>query len=192
MAFSLALLGASAYEAPIPSSYDLLETVSITGNTASVTFSNLDGKYASNYQHLQVRALGRTDRGSTVDSIQVRMNGVTTNSYANHALRSLNSAMLAYAQLSQNRIQFMTCSGGSGTSGVFGNIIADFLNPFSTNMTTDVRLLSAWHNPDERILYYGGGQYFSNNAVNSLTFFSQAGASIVAGSRFAIYGIRKA
>ena len=190
MAWNLGLLGAASFVAPA-GAYDLLQTEILTGSQASVTFSSL-GDYAGTYQHLQVRLTGRTSRASTVDSIQIRFNGVSTASYANHALRGLNSSLTSYAQPSQNRIQFATVMGANAGANQFGAAYADILDPFSNNKNTTVRVMSGFVEPSELVIYFGSGAYFSTDDIVSIELFSQAGANLVSGSRFSLYGLKGA
>jgi hypothetical protein len=81
-----------------------------------------------------------------------------------------------------------TFVGNSNTANIFGSAVIDILDPFSTTKNTTTRSLGG-HNSSTARLYLGSGAYYSTAAVTSITVGPNSG-SILAGSRFSLYGIR--
>ena len=75
--FTSMLVGNSAYS---PNAYDLISTVTPSGSTSTVLFSNLN-EYSSVYQHFQIRATGRSTRADTDSVFYLRFNGDSASNY---------------------------------------------------------------------------------------------------------------
>lgn len=190
MALSMGLLGGAGFVAPVAvPAFDLLETQVLTGNQSSVNFTGLIAKYASEYQHLQLRSAVRSNRGSTVDSVGLRFNGASSG-YAFHVLRGLNTTRTSYNSLSESSLQDNTICGNNGAANNFGAAVTDILDPFSSDKMTTTRCLDGWMDPGENIIAFHSGVYLTTTPVDSINLVSRAGASFVAGSRFSIYGVR--
>jgi hypothetical protein len=177
-------------------SFDLLETQTLTGSQASVTFSSLS-TYASTYQHLQLRILTRTDRGGAdSDPVILQFNSDTGSNYTRHGLGGYNfggsSAVYSNAGTSQTSLflaEAMPVS--SSTANVFGAIVTDILDPFETTKNKTVRSLNgmnaAWSSIELR-----SGAWLSTTAVSSIVIKPLVGSNLVTGSRFSLYGIKAA
>jgi hypothetical protein len=191
MAFSLALLGASTYEAPIPASYDLLATEILTGTQASIVFDNLTSTYGADYQHLQIRMTSRDTKSDTTANFLLRINEVTTNSYAHHRLYASLSSLNGYASTSTSAIIAGVTTSANAPSSAFGSTVIDVLDFASTSKTTTTRSFSGAVAANN-YLVFSSGLYNSTDAVASVTILGESSNSFVAGSRFSLYGIRKA
>ena len=65
------LVGNEAFD---PSSFDLIQTYTLSSNQASVTFSNL-GDYSSTYKHLQLRMVAKSNRSGPGELFYYKING---------------------------------------------------------------------------------------------------------------------
>lgn len=185
----LGVLQAQAAGQVAAGSFDLLETQVLASSAASVTFSSLS-TYAADYQHLQIRAVERTDRGDAVDTSKIQLNGVTASSYAYHYLNGDGSSVSSSAGASQTRILGGVNIGGTGTTSAFGAEVIDILDPFETTKNTTLRIMSGEVNavaPQVRLV---SGLFISTDAVTSITLAPNVGSNWVTGSRFSLYGIR--
>jgi hypothetical protein len=167
--------------------FELIESVFVASPTALVTFNNLN-QYATDYRHLQVRLVGRSsDATTSVYDLLIRFNGDTGSNYSGHNLRATGSAVQSNAIPNFTYIlNESTFVGNNNTANVYGAAIIDVLDPFSTTKNTTTRSLGG---SSISRLYLGSGAFYSTAAVTSITVGPNSG-SILAGSRFSLYGIR--
>jgi len=172
------------------SSYDLLETTTLTSSASSVTFSGL-GSY-SDYAHLQIRWVGRTDY-SGVSTTGVRLNGDSGSNYSHHYLQGNGSAVSAYGWPSNAYAQGGYFPGSGSGTDIFGTSILDILDFTSTTKNTTLRILSGV-NPTSGLTAVGlfSSVWLSTAAVSSTTIFPATNDNYVTGSRFSLYGIKGA
>lgn len=187
-------LGFLAASGSAAGSFDLLETTVLTGSQASVEFTNLTTKYASTYQHLQIRATVR-DTDNTFDTARLglRLNGDTSANYSFHGLFSRGSSVTTYANAGESiiRISQDTPTDGKVTSNVYAGIVIDLLDPFETSKFKTVRSLSGFAAGDSLIALQSGS-WRSTNSTTSLTLLSLEGVQLKTGSRFSLYGLKAA
>jgi hypothetical protein len=158
--------------------YVRLESTILGTNTASVTFSGL-GAYSA-YKHLQIRAVV----GCTVTSEQarIRLNGVTTTSYAFHNLRGTGSAVTSGNFATRAFVELQQISADAD---IFNPLVIDLLDFNTTSKNKTMRI-------------FQGGQFAtallsgflnSTDAISSITLLL-SGNEYRTGSRFSLYGIR--
>jgi len=171
-------------------SYDLLETTTLTVDAASVSFDNLISTYGSDYKHLQIRSIVRSDRPGSDGYLQMRFNLVASTSYAYHNLNGTGSNVSSTAQTSQDSMRIANASipGTAATSNAFGAVVTDILDPFLASKNTTVRSLagvaSSWN-----YINLNSALFNSTAAVDEITIFA-VGSDLVSASRFSIYGIK--
>jgi hypothetical protein len=171
------------------SDYELITTTVLTGNTASVTFSNL-GDYSSTYKHLQVRYTARTDRASfSIDDVILRFNSDTGNNYASHLLYGNGSSVLAAAETSASRTTWNVAAAASATANIFSGGIIDILDPYSTSKNTTIRNLAGLHAADPQIRL-SSGLWNNTASITTILLGPLLGSNFVSGSRFSLYGVK--
>jgi hypothetical protein len=170
----------------VDSNYELIESVFVTSNTASVTFSNLD-TYAPEYKHLQIRLVAKNS--STGSSVDLRMNDVTSSVYSAHYLSGSGSSVISQANPATTRIIFQYASSPTATANSFGTAVIDILEAYSTSKKKTVRGLAGRVETTPAV-QLAGGLFDSTVSITSLTLSSPASNNFVAGSRFSIYGIK--
>lgn len=181
--YSSFLAGNAAFS---PSAYDLLETEILTGTTASVTFSSLNSTYgAAGYQHLQMRAVLRSDYASVERTIIIKINSATT-SLRGHGLYGAGSSVLSF---NYSSLQLGSYPGSSATSDAFGAAIVDILDPFSANKNTTIKVLNG--NTTTPWIALQSGAWFDTTAVDSLEVVPLS-ANLVTGTRISLYGLKAA
>lgn len=185
--YSSLLAGNDAYNPVPPSSYDLLETEILTSSESSVTFSNLNSTYGANYQHLQLRMVTRDTDSDTGANAHFRINGVSTSSYSHHRLYEA----VSYAGVSTTSIINAFTASANAPTGAFGAAVVDILDPFETTKNTTVKTLSGAAVVNGAIVL-GSGALYSTAAVTSFQIFADASRNFVTGSRFSLYGLKKA
>ena len=167
--------------------YDLLQNAVLTTSTPSVSFTGL-GSY-TDYEHLQIRMTGRSDRSSDDENLQIQFNGVTTASYANHFLQSTGS--IAHGNVTSNTgIWARNLTAASSTANAFGAFVIDILDFNSVDKNTTVRTLGG--STSQNFIAISSGAYFSTDAITSVELSTQFSNNFVTGSRFSLYGIKAA
>ena len=176
------LAGNDAYF-PEFESDDFLEEVVLTSSASSVTFSGL-GAY-SDYKHLQIRSVARTDRSNIVTDLAITLNGVTTSSYAWHALYGSGSSVSSAGVSNSSNIRVGSIVGASATSGHYAPTVIDLLDFNSSTKNSTVRSLSGRTEGNQ--LWFGSGLLNSTSAITSVELQCES-FNFVAGSRFSLYG----
>jgi hypothetical protein len=190
MPITLGIL-AQSRQAVSAGSYDLLETVVLGSTSASVTFSSLNATYGSSYQHLQVRWAARTNRANTNDRLYMTFNGDTGNNVYTHQLFGNGSSVSSgsgWGTTDPKVLMESALLGASATANVFGSGVMDLLDPFETTKNKTVRAL--FGNSVAPRVELTSAVYLSTSAITTLSF--SAIGSLVAGSRFSLYGIKGA
>jgi hypothetical protein len=172
------------------SSFVLLETVTLTSNQASVEFANLATKYASTYQHLQLRVVARTNRADVGDDILLRFNNDSTvGNYQYHGLYGTGSAAGSENAQSASGARFMQAAGANFTGSAFNAGVCDILDPFETTKNKTIRTLSGLPGSYNRI-WLASNLWMNTGSVTSITLLSPFSSSFVSGNRFSIYGLK--
>jgi hypothetical protein len=189
MPITLGILAQSRQAAP-SGAFQLLESTVLTGNQASIEFTNLTTKYAAIYQHLQLRAVTRVAEGTTIRMNDLRFNGDSAANYSNHIMIGDSNASIPYGSGAGNTNQMNTFYGtGSGNAAnSFGAGVIDILDAFETTKFKTVRTFGG--QTGYSIMSLTSGAWRNNNSITSITFFSQASNTFVAGTRLSLYGIK--
>lgn len=191
---SLILLGIlnSQVEAAGGGSYDLLESVVLSSNTATVTFSNLNNYSA--YKHLQLRAVLRDTNSfaSTIRNVPMRFNGDSGSNYFAHELIGDPGAPGVFSQsmgTPTTSIAPRATIDDSATANVFVASVWDILDFSNTNKNKTVKILSGTNqgNTDARIVF-SSGAWNNTGAITSISIGSAESHKI--GSRLSLYGIK--
>ena len=123
------LINNSAYN---PGSYASIATVTVgSGGQASASFTSIP----SEYKHLQIRILGRSNRADSNDQIGIQFNSDTGNNYGSHGLwgdggGSATAALLNYPA---GAITLPWIAADSNGSNVFGSSVIDILDVQNAN-----------------------------------------------------------
>ena len=168
-----------------------LATVSLTTATSTISFDNIP----SNYTHLQVRAMMRSN-GSFAGTLDMwlRFNGDTGSNYSRHVLQGNGTAAAAGGNITETRIPFGNAIPGAlSTANTFGVAVIDILDYTSTNKNKTVRGLYGANdnttNTEYRIQLNSGLWYATPTAITSITLLPEVN-DFVQYSNFALYGIK--
>jgi hypothetical protein len=184
------LLGILASSRPAAAGdYESIATVTVgSGGAANVEFTSI----GTDWTHLQVRAIGRTNRAAIGDYINIQMNGITTATYALHELVGDGSSASVGNGVSQTATATQRFAGSTATASVFGAFVLDILDYQNTNKNKTIRGLGGADNNGSGIVAFTSGVFLSTNAITSLKFFPGVGSSFNQYSHFALYGIKSA
>ena len=166
-----------------PSSFESIATATGSGAT-SITFSSIP----STYKHLQIRVI---EFDNTTGNLNMRMNGVTTNSYAWHILYGDGSNASTNYSINAAQI-FVGLQATAATSAYPLVSIIDIIDYASTSKTKTVKSISGkdGNAGGASSIDISSGLFNSTNAVSSLTFFNDAGSGFNSNTKIALYGIK--
>ena len=168
--------------------YELLESTTLSSSAASVTFSGL-GAY-SNYKHLQIRAVVRTDRTATQDGVTFTFNGDSAANYSWHRLNGSGSSVTSTSGVSTNYMYAFVTTDNGATTDSFGAMVIDILDPFETTKFTTARTLGGIAEGANSWINLASGNWRNTAAVTSITFDQTTGPNFVAGTRFSLMGVK--
>lgn len=161
-----------------------LETVRLGGNAASVTFSNLS-RY-SDYQHLQIRLVGRSSSGSA-SNYGIRLNGATSG-YNSHYISGTGSGINVGSGTGSGITNLIFAQVVPGDANVFAGAIIDILDPFDTSKNKVLRIFNGSARTGTNWLDFSSGLWVSTDALTSIELGITA--TFAAGSRFSLYGLK--
>ena len=175
------LAGNSAYN---PSSFESIASITPSG-VATVTFSSIPQTYKS----LQIRGIC-TDAG--VNTLLMRMNGVTTTSYASHTLETDGTTVVASGGATQTSMQVAGRTYGlSNSASYFAGVIFDIHDYASTTKNKTVRCFSGFDGNGTAgapgMVGISSGVFVNTAAVTSITL--SIASNFSSGTTFALYGI---
>lgn len=169
------------------SSFESIETITLSSNQASAVFSNIP----STFKHLQIRCLSRDDRPSTtINNIHLEFNGDNTTSYASHFMRGNSSSASTAADPNADSINITYEPAANSTAGVFATTIYDILDYGNTSKYKTVRSLGGYTDNGSGNMVYQSGSWRKTDAINSIKLYCSATRSFVTHSSFALYGIK--
>lgn len=177
--------------AALPNSFESIATVTVgAGGTSYVEFSSIP----QTYKHLQIRALLRGQAADTAGQSWIRVNGVTSNSYAWHGFYGTGSGTgtenSAFSSQDAIYSQFRHSSGNS-TAGVFGVGVCEILDYANTNKYKTFKTFSGYDaNGSGQARYYTGFLTSTMNAITTLRIQDQSGSGYAQYTHFALYGIK--
>ena len=174
--------GAGGGAASIPA-YDLLFTTTMPSDASSLTLSSLN-TYAADYKHLQIRFSAKTNRTAGADDLTVRFNGDSAANYSTHVLMGFGS-MLSYGYGGGS--MFIPAAAARSTSGWSTGAVMDVLDAYSTTKNKVFRALSG---EGGGAVGLSSGSWYNTAAMTSIQFLPVYASSILAGSRFSVYGIK--
>jgi len=181
----LGILNSQASGGGGASAYDLLETTTLTSTASSVTFSGL-GSY-SDYAHLQIRAVVRSNRSSVSDNLDIQINSDTGNNYAYHSIVGTGGTVFGEPAGATNKIRTEPpIPASTDPANTFSARIIDILDFSSSSKNTTTTSLQGSY---PRGIGVTSGGWDNADAVTLLTLIAQSG-SFVSGCRFSLFGIK--
>ena len=176
-------------------SYDLIESQILSSSQTSITFSSLSA-YASDYKHLQIRAVTRDNRAiSGGNNVIMQFNGDTTGSnyYQLHFLKGDGSTVSSGAEGAASYILPFTQPSANDTTDAFAPAVIDLLDVFSSDKFTTSRSLRGV-NLDAAFTTQVGlssGMWMNTAALTEIKLQPVIG-DFAAKTRISIYGVKGA
>lgn len=172
----------------VETDFESIATTTVgAGGASSVTFSSIP----STYQHLQIRAIGRTADTQTYDNTWVSFNGDTTASnYAWHNVLGDGASATAAGYTSSRVLINAVLTGTAVNSSIFGTFITDILDYANTNKNKTTRSLAGVDTNGAGRVMLQSSLWMNTAAITSITLTNGSGANFPQYSSFALYGIK--
>jgi hypothetical protein len=172
----------------VGSDYELIETQILGSAVASVTFSGL-ATYASIYEHLQIRVVAKTGfTGSWADTMNIRLNSDTAANYSAHNLSGDGTSVSATSSASATSMG-LTLIAGNATSTIFGPIVIDIVDAYSTTKNKTIRSLQGTYSAGFQVRLVSGS-WRNTASITTIGMTSANSSNFLTGSRFSLYGIK--
>ena len=169
-----------------PTSYESIATYTATGSVSTISFTSIP----STFKHLQIRYLARCSRSDyTVASLYARFNSDSASNYSGHYLGGNGGSAFAYGGANYSFSPAGVVAGTNVTANDFAAGVIDVLDYQNTNKYKTVRSLAGFNGNaagtgDEINLQ--SGSWRNTNAVSSIDFTLETGASFLQYSQFAL------
>jgi hypothetical protein len=168
--------------------YDALATVSLSTDTASITFAGIP----SGYKHLQIAGLSRANTGGTNDvTTYLRFNGNSSSVYSTHRTYGYGGGGGGSydASSSTTQISFGSTLEGGNTANCFSAVFCDILDYSSNSKFKTTMSLSGAATNSLGMVYQTSGNWRNTTPINSITLSLSTG-SFAANTSFELYGVK--
>jgi len=176
---------ASGISGHLGGNYTSIATITPTTGT-TITFSSIPNTYT----HLQLRVISRDTRSAASNGYVFQINGDSGSNYTYHDIYGNGSSATADGAANQTFGNAGYNASASSTSGIFAPAIYDFVDYANTNKYKTYRWLGAYEANGSGTIVFGSVLWMNTNAINQITITSGASANFVAGTSFALYGIK--
>jgi hypothetical protein len=188
--------GGSSWDAARPGFAEMIAHTAIAGSDATITLSNLS-TLNSNFTHLMIMLMLRSNVAGVRDALMMTFNGVTTASqYTSFNAKATHSATLTTFQnlaSSESGIKLdSVVPGDSATGSYFGIIKITVFNYRSTALFKNVvyESFAQWGTTTGLLqTQQGGGQWLSTSAITSILIAPNNGSGWKVASTYSLYGI---
>lgn len=170
-------------------SFESIATTTVgAGGTGTITFSSIPATYS----HLQIRAIGRTDRTpATIDGFRIQFNNITTTTqYRSHYLGGDGSSAFSGDEGNTVGIVAQRFSTQAATSSMYGAAVIDILDYANTNKYKTIRCLGGTDQNGSGEVYLTSGVWMNTAAINEIDIVPNVGTNFSVYSHFALYGIK--
>jgi len=176
------------------SSYESIQTVNVTSNVASISFTSIP----ATYKHLQVRYIGKSSNTADAGGSNVTFNfnsDTTQTNYRSHWLTG-DGASASASNLQGSGYYIYGSSiltNHSTQTSMFTAGVIDILDYANTNKYKTTRSLAGdSDNSTNGLIRLLSGLWISTSAITNITFTLADASNFRQYSQFALYGIRGA
>ena len=167
----------------VDTDYESIATINFATAAAGFDFQNIP----QTYQHLEIRFMAYSTLSASVDNLAMYANNDTSNVYSTHSLFGNGSSVTSNNFTTQPRI-YLPSLLSAATSAQYTVGIIQILDYTSTNKFKTTRTLHGYDANGSGIVGLSSGSFQSTGAITR--FSGGTSANIVAGSTFALYGIK--
>lgn len=167
--------------------YELISTLTGTGNPTSFTFSSIP----QTYKHLQLRVVGRmTNNNAGTGATTLTMNGDTTSTYWSHFIKGSGTVASNGGSAAAAYINAESFADELAAANVFSSSIIDILDYTSTTKNKTTKMLVGSNVSTNLYVSMNSGLWTNTSAITSLTWKSVNTRIWDAGTRISLYGIK--
>lgn len=185
---------------PIEGAYDALAVVTLSSSASSVTFNSIP----SGYKHLQIRAVHRNAGTGTQGFTGQRLNNDSTSSYSIHQITGTGaSTPVVVGAASQTGILwnsgtfYYNSFSSSATANCFAVSVYDYLDYANTSKNKAIRAIEGHemsNNDGNSRVQTLSAMFMRVAAISAISFScwdeNGTASSFIAGSKFALYGVK--
>jgi hypothetical protein len=185
-------LGFLAAGGSVPGDFVSLQTATVgSGGASSISFTSIPAAY----KHLQIRYSSPLN---CVDAeYYMTFNGITTSSYAQHALNGNGSSITAYNNINRGNINFGYDKNMSLNADYLKSGIIDLLDYSNVNKYKTARILNGVDGNGSGVMSFDSGLFRDTTAISSIEIkqFGYNGSTyaytnFAEYSKFALYGVK--
>ena len=187
----LGILNSQAAAAGGAEAWDWLETTTLTSSSADIEFTNLNTTYASDYDHLLVRAeTGNTGTSNYQQDLLFRINGDSGTNYDHNRFMNQNGTIANTDVAGQTYALIRDCVPVDGDPKK-GSADIYLMDCFSTTKKSHWLAIHGGATSSESATGLTAGNFRSTSALDSLLFYSSSN-NLTTGSTISIYGFKGA
>lgn len=173
-------------------SYEAIASYRVSSSSIpSIEFNDIP----QNYQHLQIRAIGRSTQAANEVNTRIRFNNDSSSSYPHHWVFSTGSQWTAGSNsASAGTYNYIFANirltGNNIAAGTFGFGVLDILHYRDTNKYKTMKCVSGWDaNTTGGFAWFTDAVWLSYNPITSIQLSPELG-QFAQHTHFALYGIR--
>lgn len=177
------LAGNAAYS---PIAFESIETVSISSNTLTVTFTSIP----QTYKHLQIRISSRCTRAAETANLNINFGNDYNNRYYNSEIIADGTTASSSSSTLGSTMNIGRSPGTLTNSSLFIPNIIDIYDYTNTNNKKSARGMFGYDSNTVGNISVRYGLYNQVGAITRIDLTSASSSSFVSGSVFALYGIK--
>lgn len=160
----------------------------LTGNTATVTFSNIPQEFAD----LRFVSFARTTYANLSESMALNYNGDSSTLYSAVSVVTADTIYHGKQSGYTNHV-FSQVAANTATTGIYSTTVTDIINYSNTTSfkSTLSRHSCDYSNSGSSAVGWYAMLYRSTNAISSIAIISANGFNFMPGSTFTLYGVRR-
>jgi hypothetical protein len=169
--------------------FESIATVTVgSGGAANIEFTSI----GTDWQHLQVRLVARTDRAAVSDGYNITLNSDTGSNYAGHTLFGTGTSASAQAESSVSSASSIGAplSSATASASIFGAAVIDVLDYASSSKKTTLRAFAGEDRNGAGRVFLISNLWNSTAAVTSIKIVPLLGSNFVQHSTAALYGVK--
>lgn len=171
-------------------SYESIATVTVSSGVSTIDFTSIP----STFTHLQIRAIARDARTTTINTLNMRVGNGSIDSGGNYSSHYLDgdgsSATAGAAGANYTSMAFLIEPSNSATSNAFGGYVIDLLDYKNANKYKTFRGLGGVDLNGSGNITLASGNWMSTSAITNIQFFNNGSFNFAQYSQFALYGIK--
>ena len=170
----------------MPSTYTLISSNILASSAASVTFSAIPATFTD----LVLRVSGRTDRGSTFNTVLIEFNSNTSN-YSYTTLTGQGSAVSSTRVSSVGYANFGVISGDTNTANTFGSGEL-YIPNYTVSQNKTFSAFTVNESNAATIINQGvyANLWQNSSAITQIKLTPDPATNFISGSSFYLYGIK--